>query len=103
IANCSASLVASDVILTAAHCIDNSPGTRLEDYYAVFNYRQSDPFQTKFKIHKSDVFELKDKVYYRFDKYRGVDIALIALDRKANIRPLKISEEVPRRGTEIFI
>lgn len=107
-ANCSASLVKSDVILTAAHCVDNGKVGiyKLSDYYAVFDYKLSSNEHSDFEVKAENVFELKSFVHYELDKTfsNGArDLTLIRLKRPSGREPLKISfNRHYRRMDEVF-
>jgi hypothetical protein len=86
IANCSASLIAPNKILTAAHCFTN--GYDCQTYSAVFDY-QNDQENISFekKLDKNSVYNCKSIDYYDFDtKNPSIDLAVITLDRDVENR-----------------
>lgn len=100
IANCSGALIAPDLVLTAAHCLEASDA--FEKYVAVFNYKQNSPGQKTFEVSEEDVFEFSKFEFYQFDQYRGVDLALVRLSRKSTVTPLEVDFKVPAVGTPLF-
>lgn len=102
--NCSASLIAEDLILTAAHCIDVSGPSVCGDFKIVFDYAMGEEFQT-FKA--SQVYDCKKVEYYQFNiRDMKEDLAIIRLDRKIkdrelielDLRSLKIGEKLEMMG-----
>lgn len=92
LANCSASLVAPNIILTAAHCVENVK-SGCGDFKIVFDYALGEDLS----IIKDDlVYECKKVLYYKFDQtLQSDDIALIQLDRNVTDRlPIKISKKL---------
>lgn len=77
IANCSASFIGDDLVLTAAHCF-LSKGYECDTYRVVFDYQRGQN-----TVHKDQVYDCKEIVYKEFDpSIRGIDLAIIKLDRK---------------------
>jgi V8-like Glu-specific endopeptidase len=108
IANCSASLIADNKILTAAHCVerkDHTPGNMgMKDYYIVFNYHKLTPGQTEFIVNANDVYELKKEIFHDFNMSTAVDLAVYELDRPADKAPLKYSRnDKSDVGTPLFM
>jgi V8-like Glu-specific endopeptidase len=109
IANCSASLIKKDIILTAAHCVtkdsESSKHYLKESYYAVFNYYKKNKNQKKFYVHRDDVYELKKEVYHLFDFSKDRDLALYQLDRVAvDKKPLNFDLNYrPHKGDELYM
>lgn len=104
LANCSASLIAKDLILTAAHCIDVKGPSVCGDFKIVFDFAMGEEIQT-FKA--AQVYECKKVEYYRFDLPAfKEDIALIRLDREVldrtpielDLRELKMGESLEMMG-----
>lgn len=90
LANCSASLIAPDIILTAAHCVDDAK-KGCGDFKIVFDYAMGEDL----KIIKKDlVYECKKVLYHNFDPtMQADDIAIVQIDRKVtDRRPVKISK-----------
>lgn len=87
IANCSASFIGGDKILTAGHCID-SDYHRCENYNVVFDYvKGQDTFDP------SQVYRCKRVLFHQFDEtLQGIDLAIIQLDRKVKDRePIELN------------
>ena len=85
-ANCSASYIGDDKILTAAHCIDTDQ-YNCETYSVVFDYVKGvDTFDA------SQVYNCKRVIFSEFDETLvGIDLAIIQLDRKViNREPIEL-------------
>ncbi len=88
-ANCSGTLVAQDIIMTAGHCYDYAKET-CADYSWVFDYRVSKDRQPVVRVRADSVYRCKDILHVENDK-SGVDYALIRLDREVSGRlPVKL-------------
>lgn len=87
IANCSASLISKNKILTAAHCLDDSSyacGT----YSIVFDYQRNEiPMTGSHILDSAQVYNCKSIVFSKFDqRLQGIDLAIIELDREVTDR-----------------
>jgi V8-like Glu-specific endopeptidase len=82
IANCSASLIGKNKILTAAHCLDYKDYA-CETYSVVFDYQRHEiPMTTDHIMNAKQVYSCKKIDYYKFDEtIAGEDLAIIELDR----------------------
>ena len=89
---CSGVLVRPNLVLTAAHCLNNGIN-QCENTRFIFNLHQ-DKFN-KQQIEKNDVFDCK-KVIYIGKENNGVkeDFALVQLDRVAQAKPAKITRDL---------
>jgi V8-like Glu-specific endopeptidase len=101
-ANCSGTLVAPDLIMTAGHCYDIAKMV-CREYSWVFDYKVSQEKQLSVTVPNSKVYTCKSVVLKQFDLGNGLDHALIKLDRPvtdrafAKIRAndsIKVSDEV---------
>lgn len=95
VANCSASLIAPDKVLTAAHCI-NDGGYECNTYNVVFDYQSDEENQAFSKvIKKESVYACKNVEFYQFDmRNPAIDLAVISLDRPVLDRtPVKLKLE----------
>lgn len=87
-ANCSGTLIAPDVIMTAGHCYD-LPQQTCKDYLWVFDYKVSKENQSSVNVSENNLYEC-DKVIAKEMK-SGVDFALIKLKRVVSDRiPAKL-------------
>lgn len=93
IANCSASLIAANKVLTAAHCLDLQ-GYECSTYSVVFDYlNTSGPTHL---MHRDQIYQCKKILYFEFDKsLNGLDLAVIELDRPVLDRtPIKLGQSI---------
>ena len=89
VANCSASLIAPDKILTAAHCFSDSSHP-CSSYNIVFDYQNEG--RGEMLLSNEQIYQCKQILYYRFDDFFGVDLAVIELDRPViDRKPIKLS------------
>lgn len=106
-ANCSASLITNQHILTAAHCIDKQwEGYRMQDFYAVFNFKKTDKNQQHYLIKASDVFTLEQEIHYDFDttmSKTALDLAIYKLSAVTNYRPAKLNFKKIRKSDKVFV
>ena len=80
VARCSGFLVAPNLVATAGHCISNTRG--LAGHYWVFDYQQDLITGQGGLIPKENVYLGKKIVARSIDPKKGIDFALIELDRE---------------------
>lgn len=100
LANCSSTLIGEDLVLTAAHCIQESMGVGCDDYRVVFDFAVGENLEV---IAKEKVYNCKEVLYYKFDQtLQSDDIAVIRLDRKVTDREvIPVATRQPRIGEEL--
>ncbi|WP_372654417.1 serine protease [Halobacteriovorax sp.] len=104
IANCSASLVGSKKVATAAHCFDEYPGSTFNDYYIVFDYIYDHTNTEDLILNKDSVYEIKNTIQYTFNFPGDKDVALLELEREVvNRTPLKVSKRRVQESEEIYM
>ena len=84
-ANCSGTLVASDIIMTAAHCYDLAKST-CKNYVWVFDYKVENENQSSVTVSNSSIYECSEVLQKEMNLKDGVDYALIKLKKKVSDR-----------------
>lgn len=80
-ANCSGTLIAPDIIMTAGHCYDQVK-QQCRDYRWVFDYKVSKENQPSVTVPNSSVYECEKVILKEMDLAKGIDHALIKLKKK---------------------
>ncbi len=95
-ANCSASLIAPDLVLTAAHCLYGED-YQCSSYSVVFDYHGKE-------VLNKNIYKCHEVKFFSFDlRNAGIDLAIIKLDRVVNGRkPVKLSTQL-EKGEELFM
>lgn len=95
-ANCSASLIAPDLVLTAAHCLAGED-YQCQTYSVVFDYHGKE-------VLNKNIYKCSEVKFFSFDlKNPGIDLAVIKLDRPVKGRkPVKLSTQL-KKGEELFM
>jgi V8-like Glu-specific endopeptidase len=103
-ANCSGTLVASDVVMTAAHCYDLAKST-CKNYVWVFDYKVESENQSSVTVSNSDIYECSEVLLKEMNLANGVDHALIKLKRKVSGREYAklSSDEKIKLGTPLVL
>lgn len=100
VANCSGSLVADDIVLSAAHCLDRNRRW-CEDYAFVFDYartKNQDEDELYF-VSDQQVYFCDEILYHQLSGLMGEDLTLIRLDRKVEDRdPIELAADLPQIG-----
>ena len=92
IANCTGSLIAADLVLTAAHCLGSAEYS-CESYSIVFDYKRTAvPFPQEHILSKDQVYDCKKVIWREFTPQgNGVDLLVLQLDRPVLDRhPVKV-------------
>lgn len=97
LANCSASLIGEDLILTAAHCIDVTGPSVCGAFKIIFDFASGEEVQT---LRADQVFECKKIEHYQFNpRDMKEDLAIIRLDRAVTDRvPIELDLRLPKTG-----
>lgn len=104
IANCSASLIDENIILSSAHCfVQDQPGFRCQDYAVVFDFallNQNAPYT----IPDENVFFCDELIYHQFAADFSEDIMLFRLDRPVQDRqPVALKKHIPELEDELVM
>ncbi len=104
-ASCSGTLVAPDIIMTAAHCYDLAKQT-CKEFAWVFDYKVSRENQSSVTVPSSNVYECDQVVLKEMDLNNGIDHALIKLKRPVSDRAfakLRASGEIAVNDSLVLI
>lgn len=95
-ANCSASLIAPDLVLTAAHCLYGED-YQCPSYSVVFDYHGKE-------VLNENIYKCREVKFFSFDlRNAGIDLAVIKLDRIVKGRkPVRLSTQL-KKGEELFM
>jgi V8-like Glu-specific endopeptidase len=102
-ANCSGTLVAPDVIMTAGHCFD-LPKQQCQDYVWVFDYKTSRENQSTVTVAESKIYECEKVIAKEFNG--TMDFALVKLKRIVDDRQparLHLKGELPVNSPLVMI
>ena len=96
LANCSASLIAPDLVLTAAHCIDKDKPDSIyhtSAYLIVFDYKKTHADEQVSFLPKENVYEIEDEMpLYEFSWNNMLNVAILKLKRPVTDRkPIKLN------------
>jgi len=97
VAGCTGTLVAKDLVMTAAHCVDDvktGTGPIYDKYWVVFGYQMYNNKQWKTHYSEQDVYEIKENVIKpNYDVQIFRDEALVRLKRVVadHHQPLSLS------------
>lgn len=101
IATCSGTLVAPDIIATAGHCFESRD--RCSRFKWVFNYKLAHEFDTSVSVSRNDVYGCKEVIKQGL-KERGMDFALIRLDRRVQgVTPVPFTRSPVEVGTPVVM
>jgi hypothetical protein len=103
---CSATLIDDDLVLTAAHCVENIAPTALRFAFNYYSARQFDTVPARPVIRSVDIFRAASSnpiVAQR--KEFGLDFAIVRLDRKATPRfqPVPVRAPSPAGSSKPFL
>ena len=105
LANCSAALIGPDLVLTAAHCLNDKMNFGCKDYNVVFDYVEE--ADGSISLSPENIYNCKEVIHHDFDDRFSstfLDLAIIKLDRKVKDRkPLKMEFRSPSIGEELYL
>lgn len=84
-AACSGTLIAPDIIMTAAHCYELLKDT-CKNYVWVFDYKVSKENQSSVTVYTSSIYGCQKVLLKELDNSQNIDHALIKLDRPVSDR-----------------
>jgi hypothetical protein len=98
-ANCSAFLVADDLVATAGHCISSF---ECADNAFVFGYNEQAQGQHPDKVSKNEVYGCKEVIANEMTSAQ--DYSLVRLDRKVTgHKPLRLAKQQPKEGEGVVL
>lgn len=98
-ATCTGTLIAPNILVTAAHCFMEGPEEACEKNSWVFDFKNETSDQTEFSVPKKSVYQCKNILRNNLDLEQGKDYVLVELDREVTDRkPVKV-----RAGGEITV
>lgn len=107
IANCSSSLIAKDIVLTAAHCLERSfvPNSirNCSNYAVVFDYYSNS--ENPYFVHDDNIFFCEEVIYHQYPPpFDKEDLALIRINRPVlNRTPISLSFEPPNLSDSLVM
>jgi len=96
---CSGFLVGENTLVTAGHCMQSQ--SDCDEFNWVFNFKVTDANDSAVSVDLKDVYQYKKIVKQWLEK--GMDFAVIKLDRVTNRKALKIAKADPKVGTPLVM
>ena len=89
-ASCTGFLIAPDILVTAAHCVDNLLDAK--KYVWVFDYTNELNYLSNSRsinLEPANMFEVVEVIKADLNNYKDIDYAFLRLDRKSNRAPYR--------------
>ena len=98
---CSGTLIAPDLILTAAHCYNTKAICQQASW--IFGYHES--LSNKYEFKNKEIYKCSEVVFRAFDVEKGQDFAVVKLDRKVKgHKPVALRESgEPALSTKLIL
>lgn len=102
--NCSAFLVAPNIVATAGHCIHGKSPQELESMRFVFGFWMNSSSEANLNVPAENVYSIGRVIHSEYSRLNAVDFAVIELDRNVTCaEPLAVADQNVEDGDYVYI